>query len=435
MGAMGDFFSDSNNGPAILLIILIVDVVVVLGGFYLLSKFLSARVIKRSAHILRLTTEGHTDAARELATEWDRADRPRSPFARVNLAKVWFVLGEHKRALSVLDATKIPNSRACRPLRRIAAHVRYDALRGLGENERAEWFLRDQAAIDPTAPWLAFSRWETATTGGDVEAAGAALADVRALFAKHPKDEAVLAALAQDAFTGHRYADAADLLERLVRRLDRPGARRLTRFELYLLLGMAQVAVGRDAAADESFRTFVERSSDPADAERRVLGTRAGAYLVAGRLDEATRAYQQLVADGQSADAHVGLAMCVLRRGDPARAAHLLDRAEELGYPPEKGRLLRAQILVDQGKGVEADRLARQAASDLPSSNPEALYTLAYVFATAHLPGAEETLRRYVELQPYDPDLAPLLDRPGPDGRTWRERLEVASRPDTGTEI
>jgi hypothetical protein len=76
----------------------------------------------------------------------------------VNLAKVWFVLGEHERALSVLDATKIPNSRACRPLRRIAAHVRYDALRALGKNERVEWFLRDQAAIDLTAPWLAFSR-------------------------------------------------------------------------------------------------------------------------------------------------------------------------------------------------------------------------------------------------------------------------------------
>ena len=428
---MGDFFSDSNNGPAILLIILIVDVVVVLGGFYLLSKFLSARVIKRSAHILRLTTEGHTDAARELATEWDRAARPRSPFGRVNLAKVWFVLGEHKRALSVLDATKIPNSRACRPLRRIAAHVRYDALRGLGENERAEWFLRDQAAIDPTAPWLAFSRWETATTGGDVEAAGAALADVRALFAKHPKDEAVLAALAQDAFTGHRYADAADLLERLVRRLDRPGARRLTRFELYLLLGMAQVAVGRDAAADGSFRTFVERSSDPADAERRVLGTRAGAYLVAGRLDEATRAYeQQLVADGESADAHVGLAMCVLRRGDSVRAARLLDRAEELGYPPEKGHLLRAQILVDLGEVAQADRLTREVAEGRSESDPELVYTVAYVRATAHLPDADATLRRYVELQPNDPDLPALLDRPAPEGGTWRERLALAPRPD-----
>ena len=111
------------------------------------------------------------DAARELATEWDRADRPSSPFARVNLAKVWFVLGEHERALSVLDATKIPNSRACRPLRRIAAHVRYDALRALGKNERAEWFLRDQAAIDPTAPWLAFSR--SVHPGSRVSARGA----------------------------------------------------------------------------------------------------------------------------------------------------------------------------------------------------------------------------------------------------------------------
>ncbi len=428
---MGDFFSDPKNGPAILLIILIVDILVVLGGFYLLSKFLSARVIKRSTHILRLATEGHTDAARELATEWDRAARPRSPFARVNLAKVWFVLDEHKRALSVLDATRIPNSRACRPFRRIAAQVRYDALRGLGENERAEWFLRDQAAIDPTAPWLAFSRWETATTDGDVEAAGAALADARALFAKHPKDEAVLAVLAQDAFTGHRYADAADLLERLVHGLDRPGARRLTRFELYLLLGMAQVAVGRDAASDESFRRFVERSSDPADAERQVRGARAGAYLVAGRLDEATRAYEQLIADAESADALVGLAMCRVRLGDPQGASDDLDRAEALGFDPDKALPLRAQITVDRGQGAEAEELALRAAGGDPTTNdPGSLYTLAYVRATAHLPGAEETLRRYAELQPNDPDLAPLLDRPAPGGGTWRERIEVALRPD-----
>jgi len=427
---VGDFFSNSNNGPAILLIILIVDIVVVLGGFYLLSKFLSARVIKRSTHIMRLAAEGHTAAARELATAWDRAGGPRSPFARVNLAKVWLVLGEHERALNVLDSTKIPNRRACRPLRRIAAHVRYEVLRALGEHERAEWFLRDQAAIDPTASWLAFSRWETATAGGDAEATAAALGDLRARFGKTPKDEAVLAALAQDAFTGRRYADAADLLERLVRSLDRPGARRLTRFELYLLLGVAQVAAGRDTAGEESFRAFVDRSSEPEDAERRVLGARAGAYLVTGRLDEATRDYGQLAAEGESADAHVGLAMCVLRRGDPARAACLLDRAEELGNPPEKGRLLRAQILVDLGQVEAADRLTREAAVGRSGSDPELAYTLAYVRATAHLPDADATLRRYVELQPNDPDLPALLDRSAPGGGQWRERLEVDPRPD-----
>ena len=427
---MGEFVSDRQNGQAILLIILIADIVVVLGGFFLLSKILSTRVIKRTSHIMRLSTEGHSDAARELASAWDQGGRPRSPFARVNLAKVWLVLGEHERSLSLLDATKIPNSRACRALRRIAAHVRYDALRALGEHDRAEWFLRDQAAIDPAAPWLAFSRWEAATTDGDTDAAVAAVGDLRTLFGRNPKDEAVLAALAQDAFMGHRYPDAADLLERLVRSLDRPGARRLTRFELYLLLGMAQVAAGRDTAADRSFRSFVDQSSEPQVAARRVLGARAGGYLATGRLDEATRAYEQLAAEGESADAQVGLAMCFLRRGDPARAARLLDRAEELGHTPEKSRLLRAQILVDLGMIDDADRLTREAAVGRSGSDPELAYTFAYVRATAHLPDAEETLRRYIELQPNDPDLAALLDRPAPGGGRWRERLEVEPRPD-----
>jgi hypothetical protein len=107
-----------------------------------------------------------------------------------------------------------------------------------------------------------------------------------------------------------------------------------------------------------------------------------------------------------------------------------LDTAEEAGYPPGKARFLRCQILVDLGEMSEADRLAREAASERPASDPETVYTLAYVAATAHLPDADATLRRYVELLPNDPDLGPLLERLAPDGRTWRERLEVAPRPD-----
>lgn len=264
--------------------------------------------------------------------------------------------------------------RACRPLRRVAAHLRYDVLRALGQDDRAEWFRRDQAAEDPSAPWLATSRWQTANAAEDPEAAGAALADVRALFAKHPKDEGVLAVLAQEALTAHRYPDAADLLERLIGRLDRPGARRLTVPDAYLVLGTALLAAGRDAAADEAFRLFVKGSSQPADAERRVLASRAGALLASGRLDEAARSYEQLTGGEAAAEAFVGLAMCSVHQGEAERAAGMLDRAQELGYPSATARFLRAQIQVDLGRVAEADRLAHEAAEERPPSDPEALY-------------------------------------------------------------
>jgi tetratricopeptide (TPR) repeat protein len=425
MGAMGDFFSNSENGPMILLIILVVDGLVVVGAWFLLSRTIARRVIRRATGIMRLAAAGETDAARSLAVEWDRA-LPRSPFARVNLAKVWSVVGDQDRALELLDATKIPARRACRPLRRIAAHVRYDALRALGQSEKAEWFLRDQSSEDPTAPWIVTSRLSAAKSDGDLDAADSALADVRTAFERQPKNENVLAALAQEALAGHRFAEAADLLERLLERLDRPGERRLTMMDAYLLLGMAQLAAGRDAAADQTFRHYAKRSSDPVIAEWKVATTRAGALMASLRLDEAATVYGKLTEGPEPALAFVGLAMCRIRQGEPEHAKQALDTAEETGYPSEKARFLRSQILVDLGEVSEAERLAREAANEHPPSDPETVYTLAYVAATGHLPDAEAILRRYVELVPNDPDLGPLLERRAPDGRTWRERLEVA---------
>lgn len=161
-----------------------------------------------------------------------------------------------------------------------------------------------------------------------------------------------------------------------------------------------------------------------------MLASRAGALLASGRLDEAARSYEQLTGGEAAAEAFVGLAMCSVHQGEAERAAGMLDRAQELGYPSATARFLRAQILVDLGRVAEADRLAHEAAEERPPSDPEALYTLAHVGATAHLPYGEETLRRYVELQMNDPDLPALLERPAPGGATWRDRISVASRPD-----
>jgi len=205
--------------------------------------------------------------------------------------------------------------------------------------------------------------------------------------------------------------------------------------EAYLVHGGTLLAARRDDEAEAAFQEFRERSSDRSAAEQQVSKIRAETLLYAGRTSEAASAYETLVASREGPGSYVGLAMCRVRLGDPQGASDALDRAEALGFDPDKALPVRAQIMVDRGLGAEAEELAlRAAGGDPATSDPGSLYTLAYVRATsAHLAEAEETLRRYVELQPHDPDLAPLLERPAPDGRTWRERLEVA-RPDPGTE-
>jgi hypothetical protein len=155
MGAMGDFVSDSNNGPMIFLLILVVDIAVVLGGLYLVLRTRARRVVRRSAAIFRRVMDDDQEGARALLADWDRGDRPKDPLVRLHLAKAWSMIGDHQRALSVLDATKVPKGRLGRSFRRHASELRYKSLKGLGENDRAEWFLRDTMVGDPSAPWPA----------------------------------------------------------------------------------------------------------------------------------------------------------------------------------------------------------------------------------------------------------------------------------------
>src|SRR3990170_116268 len=105
MEAVGDFFSDSNNGPLIFLLILVVDIAVVLGGLYLILRTRARRVVRRSATIFRNVMDDDQEGARALLADWDRGGRPKDPLARLHLAKGWSLIGDHQRALSVLDTT------------------------------------------------------------------------------------------------------------------------------------------------------------------------------------------------------------------------------------------------------------------------------------------------------------------------------------------
>jgi tetratricopeptide (TPR) repeat protein len=394
-------------------LVLVAGVVLAVCAAFLVAYAHSIPVTRRMQAIARHVYDGDLDGARTLVERWDRGNGPQHPLARVKLAGAWSMVGDHQRVLQVLDGTKLPKGRRGRSLRRMASDLRFRTLKAIGDEDRAEWVLRDTVAKDPTAPWLAIASSERASPTGTL-----------------PRDPRVLALLVQDALEDRRFEEAADIAERLVSRI---AANPLDRWVLpyaYQTLGTAQLAAGRDSAADASFRESVRRAPDRGAAEKRVMSARAGALLVAGRLAEAAPAYEALVADQGTADAFAGLAMCRIRQGEVERAAHDLDRADALGYASEKARFLRAQILVDQGRPAEAVALARDAAGARASSDPLAAYTLAYVLATAQHPDAEAALRRYVELQPNDPDLPRLLDRPAPRAMTWRGVLEVAPRPD-----
>jgi len=384
--------------------------VAVLGGLWLIWILFARRDARRLLAIGELVMDGDLERAKAVADRWSQGFDSPNPLGRLRLATGWSLAGDHHRALSVLDSIELPQGRSGRVIRRLASEQRFDVLEALGENERARKILDDAIEEDPGAPWLlrATSKDQGEWADGSIVAQG-----------MHVKE----------AFKGHRFAEAADTHEAVLRRIGRNPVARLALPLGHLILGTAQLAAGRDSAAEASFQQFVNRSTDRVAAERRVMNSRAQALLISRRLSEATSAYEAVVAGQSTPDGFAGLAMCRLRLGEVEQAARDLDRAEELGYDADKARFLRAQILVDQGRSEEAMTLAHEAARSRPSSDPQAVYTLAYVLATAHHPDAEATLRTYVMIDPNDPDLGPLLDRPAPNGRTWREYLESPPRP------
>jgi tetratricopeptide (TPR) repeat protein len=400
------------EAPLTFLLILVAEIVLAMVVLYLIAIVYARRAAQRMRAILDRLNEGDLQGAKDLTAQWDRGDRPKNPLTRIRLAAAWSTVGDHERALAVLDGTKVPGGLGGRPLRRMASGLRYTTLKALGEEERAAWFLRDAMMEDPRAPWVLTA---TSTDPGTSE--------------RQTKNPQALATLIQDAVKNHRFEEAVEMHERFLRRMARdPGARPVLG-HAYALHATYQLAAHRDAAAEVSFQEFLKRSPDPDRAENRVMKGRADGFLLGGRISEASSAYEALATEGKR-EAYFGLAMCRLRQGQAERAERDLDRAEELGYPKEKARFVRAQILADLGRDMEAVTLAREAASERPSSDPSAVYTLAYVLATAQQPDAEAALRKYVELYPNDPDLGRLLDRPVPSGGTWRERLKAPPRPD-----
>ena len=255
----------------------------------------------------------------------------------------------------------------------------------------------------------------------------------RSTHVAHPSLATLIAAelqargeVVKKALRDHRFGDFADAIEDLIS-IASPSARASEEMlKAYLLLATAQLAAGRDEAAEASFKEFLDRSSDQAAARNRIALARADALLMGGRFPEAAPLYEAAAAEHETPEAFAGLAMCRIRQGEAASAARDLDRAVELGFDPDRARPVRAQIRADPGRTDEALELAREATNgDDPKT--EAAYTLVYVLVAAQHPGAEAAVREYVAAHPNDPDLPALLARPAPGGGTWHDLLDRAS--------
>jgi tetratricopeptide (TPR) repeat protein len=380
-------------------------------GFFVVFLFTFQRDARREVVIFERALEGDLEEAAALATRWDQGRGPTNPVARLRLARSQWKAGDPHRALVILAETKLPKGRLARPIRQMASELRFDVLEALGEQEQAARVINETIDEDPGTPWLL----KTGTTSWVPSPAS------HSLWAQGK--------LVKDSLQGLP-DEAAELTEALITRAARGPFKLMGSHFGYLLIGSAQMAAGQDSAAEASFQQFVAKASDQAAAKRLIARTRAEALLKGGRFSEATSAYEAFAADQPTAEAFAGLAMCHMRVGKTDQAERELDRAVELGYGEDNARFIRAQVLADQGRNEEAVTLAREAARSRPPSDLLGTYTLGYVLATTLHPDAEAALRRHMELDPNDPDLPPLLERPAPNGSTWREYLGSAPAPD-----
>jgi len=319
-----------------------------------------------------------------------------------------------------VTGTPMPRGRLCRSVRRSGDQLRHQELLALGRTSEAAWFLRDMEQLDPGARWFASGKLKEARKATDPTKVAQIRHESETLLADRPDDLSLVLELASLAAEECRFDEAAD---RIGSMLDRSRAlRRRPPPALYRLLGHLRTAAGDDAGAQEAFDEFVRRSPDEQAARVAANASRAGALLSGGRVTEAAEAAERMTTVSDEPDVQLVVAMCRLRLGDLDAASRALELAERGGSKPRAVSMVRAQLLADRGQ-MEAETLARELVGSDLEADPGAFYTLAYVQATLHHPGAEETLRRYVAFKPLDPDLPSLLDRSAPGGGTWWERL------------
>jgi tetratricopeptide (TPR) repeat protein len=193
------------------------------------------------------------------------------------------------------------------------------------------------------------------------------------------------------------------------------GAERVEAASLDELAGAAPATANRDSAP-KRIRPRVSENRHPAPGAARFQ--RAVALQRAGRLDQAARAYRDLLADAEmAAAAHNNLGLLYRDRGELDRAVRHLENALELNPLYVNAHNNLGVVLLALGRADEAAARFRRAAG-LAGEDPDALVNLALAEkAAGRTWQARESLLRALALAPDNAaahyNLAVLYDRSG----------------------
>jgi tetratricopeptide (TPR) repeat protein len=402
--------------------------------------FVSGRVylrrIRRQIRAIDRAGESEgPEAARAELVVWERRISKRDYNQLIVVARRWWVLDDHQRALAALDRIRFPWWFPTRAFRRAADELRYQVLRDAGRVAEAGSVFNRGLDRDPAAPWVAAARIEHAADAGDPQHLLAAFERSKAAALVQNPHLTLVAQVAKQAMRLGRHDEAITYTRRLLAELEaregKPdGIVRTTTVvrslaQLRAAIGALLMGAGDEAGAELEF----ERARIALDDEegRRVIELlRAEGLVYARRFDEAAEVFDAIAREHDDGRAFAGLAMCRRRLGDLAGARVSLERARELAPELTSLRLLDAMLLADEGKRSEAEAALASERADLDD-----MLALAYVAVVLDLPSAEGSLRAAAAVYPGDePDLAELLDRVAPDGRSWREHVEHPARPD-----
>lgn len=216
------------------------------------------------------------------------------------------------------------------------------------------------------------------------------VADV--LYEAHPADPQVLE-LRLDLQEGEQdFAAALDTTAELMAEAGDSAQIRVRRGDL---LG----ALGRDEEAEAEWRMALELDPGGTDASSRLVDLLITQGRQAELMEELQRRVDAGIAEPRQAAA---LADLYLREGRPDEAAAVLIPLAASGELDQAGELHLIQLLGDLGRNEEALELLEQVARDEPDRPAVHRLRGALLFAAGDAVGAEESLRRALELDAAD---------------------------------
>lgn len=380
----------------------------------------------------RLVLGEQLDEARELLGTWERRVRARDDGLRILLASLWADIGDHDRAVRVLEGIEILSIPGSKLVKRGVDAAMYPVLLSAKRVEEADRLFAEASERDPSAPWIVAARLRRAREKGDTDAVRAAVEPARRIVAIDKRHFDVSRELYITVAAMGRFDEASGILELMLASgtlASRAPWLFPGRSRWLVILGWARQSAGDEAGAEGAFVEAVRLAADRQAVERLVMVGRARGLFNAGRYADATLALERVLATTPDPVDRLALGECRRRAGRIDDAFALLREARGEGAEPTETDLLEARLLADVGRGAEAEAIALRGAGGEDVFDPVALGVLAYVRATSASPKAEASVYRWATRYPWLAERDDeLLDRRAPDGRTWRDHLDLPSR-------